>query len=408
MAHRRFGPPLPKRRPLGRSLQMLMVAAASAPVFFAFQNFSARPQNLQTVMAPKAEIETEASRKAWAVQAKDETRRALRLIAAQISELFPKGHITTSVLAKTFQTKEFIQNTSADQLVSGDPIPACQWLQQAFLIYHERSSPERHCKAKVVDLELEVNQHCRLQAMLEHCSDVPPLPYPSLFATWRICGLSSCENQISQDLATYLRFYKVTKDPTWILDRLVPMAGQALAQSEGPFVLQPLLDFAKMVLMDQDLGAVKTSDGISLKQKALEYVAAFDQIQTQQFNGVEQLSSDLYRPTLNNVARFHGLLLRAQIQFLLEDGSFRNSLKTVRQFSNVLKSEVFIRENWNLGYTPEVYSFIKASAAAGLGFNGQDVGQLKLTFEKHVQDSPWRSQPSALSMHLEILGQPKP
>lgn len=423
MASKRYGPPPPKGKGLGKFGKMGMVILGSLPVFLAFQNFGSNrqafrfnipsvheqmkvPEDLltsdgrslsQTLRpVPRSAI----SQRAWEIQAKDESRRAMRLLAAQISELFPKGQLSSEPLYRAFMSRDFIEITRADQMVAGDPIPVCQWLQTAYASFLKRVSTPRLCSSKTVDLELEVNPDCRFQAMIEQCNEIPPLPYPSLYDSWMLCGKTSCESQITKDLATYLQLYRITGDSTWIFNRFLPMSAQALRQTEGPFVLLPPLEFAKMVLEHPEMSKLKTADGASLEQKSLEYIIAFDRSWAKEFKDIHNLKSDLYRPTIINVSRFHALLKRSQIQRMMEDPAAKENARTVRQFARELKNEVFTRKNLRLGQIPEVYAFIQEASNSGLEFSAEDLGQLKSSYNKTLKSGPWRIQPRAFALLL--------
>ncbi len=426
MAHRRFGPPLPRGKGLGKFRLTGIVLLCTLPFFMVFQNFGKNPENFKftkptdndTIAAPSDLLTSDGTSlsfenkpiaradltvKAWQIQGADEHRRALRLLAAQISELFPQGQISTDVLFKTFSSKEFAQSTTATQLVAGDAVPVCQWLQTAYSAFLKRFSTDRRCKNETVDLENENNQDCRFQAMIEKCDQVPPLPFPSLYDSWRLCGQTSCELQITTDLSTYLQFFQITGDASWLINRFVPMATEALKQTEGPFVLLPPMEFAQEVLENPETSKLKTDQGISLEQKALEYVMAFDRSWSKEFKDINNLKSDLYRPTAVNVSRFHALLKRSKIQQLMADPAANENARLVRQFARRLKSEVFIKGNLNLGYTPEVYQFIVDAALAGLEFTVADVGTLRPNLKKHIRSSPWLTQPRSFGLLLSTF-----
>lgn len=345
-------------------------------------------------------LRSEVTQKAWQIQGADETRRALRLLAAQISELFPNGEISTDTVFRSFSSKEFIQSTQATQLVAGDAVPVCQWLQTGYGSFMKKLTTHSRCKNKSIDLETETNQDCRFQAMIESCDSVPPLPFPSLYDSWRLCGQSSCDNQIAADLDTYLKFYKITGDSNWLTGRFVPMASQALKQTEGPFLLLPPMEFAKKILENPETAKIISGDGTTLQTKANEYIAAFDQAWNREFKDVNNLKSDLYRPTALNVSRFHALLKRAQIQRLTADPAAPESERVVRQFAVRLKEEVFTHKNLTLGYLPEVFEFIQDAAGNNIEFTAADVNTLKPTLQKHARSSPWRTQPRSFGLLL--------
>lgn len=426
MAHRRYGPPPPKGKGLGRYSKLGLVILGSLPVFLAFQNFGSNrdafrfdipsvndqmqaPEDLMTSDGVSLSQKTrtfhrrEISQRAWEIQGKDESRRALRLLAAQISELFPKGQLSSEPLYRAFNSKEFIESTRVDQMVAGDPVPVCQWLQTAYTSFLKRIPTSRLCQSQTVDMELEVNPDCRFRTMIEQCDEVPPLPYPSLYDSWMLCGRSSCETQIAKDLATYLKFYKVTGDQTWIFHRFVPMASQALKQTEGPFVLLPPLEFAKMVLENPAISKLKTEQGITLEQKSLEYIIAFDRSWGREFKDINNLKSELYEPTLLNVSRFHALLKRSQIQRQMEDPAYRENSRVVRQFARQLKNEIFTKQDFKLGQEPEVFEFIRDASNLGLEFSPEDVGKLEPAVIQQVRSGPWKLQPRAFGLLLETF-----